>query len=74
MAVRAGGRGHRHRRRDPRAEAAGLGLIDDYGLRIHPALGGIPCFPRDDRRVDPEVLNSGSFGCGVAWLRYRLAR
>jgi dihydrofolate reductase len=58
------------------AEAAGLGLVDEYGLRVHPVLvgGGTPFFPRAERRVDLELLGSRTFGSGVAHLRYRMAR
>ena len=58
------------------AEAAGLGLVDEYGLRVHPVLvgGGTDFFPRADRRVDLELLSSRSFSSGVVCLRYRVAR
>jgi dihydrofolate reductase len=38
------------------AEAAALGLIDEYRARVCPVLlrGGIPFFPRRERRVDVE--------------------
>src|SRR5262245_54673186 len=40
------------------AEAAALGLIDDYLVRLHPVLvgGGIPFFPRTERRVDLKLV------------------
>ena len=58
------------------AQAAELGLIDEYGLRIHPVLvgGGTPFFPRADGRADLELLHSRTFGSGVVSLRYRVAR
>ena len=58
------------------AEAGALGLIDEYRVRIFPVLvgGGIPFFPREDRRVDLELLEERTFGSGVVYLRYRLAR
>ena len=58
------------------AEAADLGLIDEYGLRIHPVLvgGGTPFFPRAERRADLELVDSRPFRSGVVHLRYRVAR
>ena len=58
------------------AEAAALGLVDEYGLRVHPVLvgGGTPLFPRAERRVDLELVGSRTFASGVAFLRYRVAR
>ncbi|HVE62870.1 MAG TPA: dihydrofolate reductase family protein [Mycobacteriales bacterium] len=58
------------------AEAADLGLIDEYGLRVHPVLvgGGSPFFPRADRRVDLELLARRTFTSGVVHLRYRVVR
>lgn len=58
------------------AEAAGLGLVDEYGLRVHPVLvgGGTPFFPRADRRADLELVAARTFGSGVVCLRYRVAR
>ena len=57
-------------------EAAALGLIDEYGLRVHPVLvgGGTPFFPRTEGRADLVLLNSRTFSSGVVCLRYRLAR
>src|SRR3970282_123794 len=39
------------------AEAAALGLIDEYQLMVYPVLvgGGSPFFPRHERRVDLEL-------------------
>ena len=56
------------------AEAAESGLIDEYGLRVHPVLvgGGIPFFPRARRRADLELVGSHKFDCGVMYLRYRV--
>lgn len=58
------------------AEAAELGLIDEYRARVYPVLvgGGIPFFPRRERRVDLELVETRAFGSGVAYLRYRVAR
>jgi dihydrofolate reductase len=58
------------------AEAATLGLIDEYYLRAYPVLvgGGLPFFARDERRVDLELLETRGFDSGVAYLRYRVRR
>jgi dihydrofolate reductase len=58
------------------AEVAARGLIDEYRLMVHPVLvgGGIPFFPRDERRVDLELVGSRTFGSGVVHLRYRVRR
>jgi dihydrofolate reductase len=56
------------------AEAAELGLVDEYRLRVHPVLvgGGTPFFPRAERRVDLELVDSRAFSSGVVYLRYRV--
>jgi dihydrofolate reductase len=53
------------------AEAARLGLIDEYRLFIHPVAvgGGVPFFPRD-QRVDMELVETRTFSSRVAYLRY----
>jgi len=58
------------------AEAAALGLIDEYRLRVYPMLvgGGIPCFPQRERRVDLELVETRTFSSSVVYLRYRVAR
>lgn len=58
------------------AEAAALGLIDEYRARVSPVLlgGGIPFFPQRERRVDLELVETRTFGSGVLYLRYRVAR
>jgi dihydrofolate reductase len=58
------------------AEAAALGLIDEYRVKVYPVLvgGGIPFFPRRERRVDLELLETRAFSSGVVYLRYRVAR
>ncbi len=58
------------------AEAAALGLIDEYRARIYPVLvgGGIPFFPQHRRRVDLELVETRTFGSRVVYLRYRVAR
>jgi dihydrofolate reductase len=58
------------------AEAAALGLIDEYRARVYPVLvgGGIPFFPRRERRVDLELVETRTFSSRVVYLRYRVAR
>jgi len=58
------------------AEAAALGLIDEYQVMVYPVLvgGGIPFFPRAERRVDLEFVETRAFGSGVVYLRYRVTR
>jgi dihydrofolate reductase len=58
------------------AEAAALGLIDEYRPRVHPILvgGGIPFFPQRERRVDLELAGTRTFSSRVVCLRYRVAR
>src|SRR5580692_10318996 len=58
------------------AEAAALGLIDEYRARVYPVLvgGGIPFFPQGERRVDLELLETRTFSSKVVDLRYRVVR
>jgi dihydrofolate reductase len=58
------------------AEAAALGLIDEYRARVYPVLvgGGIPYFPQAERRVDLELVETRTFSSRVVYLRYRVAR
>jgi dihydrofolate reductase len=58
------------------AEAAALGLIDEYRPKVYPVLvgGGTPFFPRRDRRVDLELLETRTFSSQVVYLRYRVPR
>jgi dihydrofolate reductase len=58
------------------AEAAELGLIDEYRAVVYPVLvgGGIPFFPQRERRVDLELVETFTFNSGVVYLRYRVAR
>jgi dihydrofolate reductase len=58
------------------AEAAALDLIDEYQARVHPVLvgGGLPYFPRRERRVDLELVETRTFRSKVVFLRYRVAR
>ncbi|MDQ0842515.1 dihydrofolate reductase family protein [Streptomyces sp. V1I6] len=58
------------------AEAAASGLIDEYRAMVYPVLvgGGTPFFPRRERRVDLELVETRTFGSGVVYLRHRVAR
>jgi dihydrofolate reductase len=58
------------------AEAAALGLIDEYRAMVYPVLvgGGIPFFPRRERRVDLELVETRTFSSKFVYLRYRVAR
>ncbi|OLF15069.1 dihydrofolate reductase family protein [Actinophytocola xanthii] len=60
------------------AEAAALGLIDEYRPKVHPVLvgGGTPFFPQHERRVDLEIVETRAFTSPskVIYLRYRVAR
>lgn len=58
------------------AEAAALGLIDEYRARVYPVLvgGGIPFFPQRECRVDLELVETRTFSSHVVYLRYRVAR
>jgi dihydrofolate reductase len=57
------------------AEAAALGLIDEYRVMVYPVLvgGGIPYFPQRERRVDLELVETRTFGSGVVYHHYRVA-
>jgi dihydrofolate reductase len=57
------------------AEAAALGLIDEYRAMVYPVLvgGGIPFFPQRERRVDLELVETRTFSSKVVYLRYRVA-
>ncbi|WP_327242253.1 dihydrofolate reductase family protein [Streptomyces sp. NBC_01320] len=58
------------------AEAAALGLIDEYRAMVYPVLvgGGIPFFPQRERWVDLEPVETRPFSSRVVYLRYRVAR
>ena len=58
------------------AEAAALGLIDEYRARVYPVLvgGGIPYFAQHERRVDLELVETRTFSSRVVYLHYRVAR
>jgi dihydrofolate reductase len=58
------------------AEAAASSLIDEYRVMVYPVLvgGGIPFFPRDERRVDLELVEARPFNGKVVYLHYRVKR
>jgi dihydrofolate reductase len=58
------------------AEAASLGLIDEYQVIVYPVLvgGGIPFFARDERRVDLELVETRTYNSKVLYFRYRVVR
>jgi len=58
------------------AEAAALGLIDEYRPMVYPVLvgGGTPFFPQRERRVDLELVETRTFSSRVVYLRYRVVR
>ncbi|HEX4082246.1 MAG TPA: dihydrofolate reductase family protein [Acidimicrobiales bacterium] len=58
------------------AEAAALGLIDEYRARVCPVLvgGGLPFFPRCESRVNLELVETRTFSSSVVYLRYRVTR
>ena len=58
------------------AEAAALGLIDEYRARVYPVLvgGGVPFFSQRGHRVDLELVESRTFNSSVLYLRYRVTR
>lgn len=57
-------------------DAAALGLIDEYQAVVYPVLvgGGIPYFPRGERRVDLELVETRTFSSKFVYLRYRVTR
>ena len=58
------------------AQAAAAGLIDEYRVMAYPVLvcGGIPFFPRDERRVDLELVETRTFNSRVVYHHYRVTR
>jgi len=57
------------------AEAAALGLIDEYRPKVYPVLvgGGTPFFPQHERQVHLDLVESRTFTSKVVYLRYRVA-
>jgi dihydrofolate reductase len=58
------------------AEAAALGLIDEFRVMVYPVLvgGGTPFFPQSQRRVDLDLVETRIFSSRVVYLHYRVAR
>jgi dihydrofolate reductase len=58
------------------AEAAALGLIDEYRPKVYPVFvgGGVPFFPQHQRRGDLDLVETRTLGSGVVYLRYRVMR
>ncbi|MFF7393913.1 dihydrofolate reductase family protein [Streptomyces scabiei] len=58
------------------AQAAEAGLIDEYRAIVYPVLvgGGIPFFPRDERRVNLELVETRPIATKVVYLRHRVLR
>jgi dihydrofolate reductase len=56
------------------AEAAALGLIDEYRARVYPVLvgGGTPYFPQHERRVDLQLVETRIFSSRIGYFRYRV--
>jgi dihydrofolate reductase len=50
------------------------GLVDEYRLFVYPIVvgAGIPYFPRLERRIDLELVETRTFGSRVVYLRYRV--
>jgi dihydrofolate reductase len=58
------------------AQAAELGLIDEYRAVVYPVLvgGGISFFPQRERRVGLELVETRTFSSRFVYLRYRVTR
>lgn len=58
------------------AEAASLGLIDEYLVRVCPVLvgGGLPYYPHNERRSDLALFESRTFSSGLVFLHYGMKR
>ena len=58
------------------ASAAAQDLIDEYRPKVCPVLvgGGIPFFPRRERRVNLELVETRTFSSRFVYLHYRVAR
>ena len=58
------------------AQASDAGLIDEYRAMVYPVLvgGGTPFFPRNEHRLDLELVETRAFGGKVVHLRHRVVR
>ena len=58
------------------AQASDAGLIDEYRAMVYPVLvgGGTPFFPRNEHRLDLELVETRTFASKVVYLRHRVAR
>ncbi|MBE8523975.1 dihydrofolate reductase family protein [Amycolatopsis sp. H6(2020)] len=58
------------------AAVAEADLIDEYRARVYPVLvgGGLPFFPRQERRVELELVETRPVGPRIAYLRHRVKR
>lgn len=58
------------------AQAAALGLIDEYRVRVLPVLvgGGLRYYAHDERRVDLELVEARTLSGGVIYHRHRVVR
>jgi dihydrofolate reductase len=54
------------------AEFIRRGLVDEYGLVVHPVIlgGGLPFFPGRERPVGLRLTETRTFGSGAVLLRY----
>ena len=61
---------------DLAADAADLGLIDEYRIRIYPVLvgGGTPYFAHHGQHRDLRLVESRVLDGAIAYLRYRVVR
>jgi transcriptional regulator GlxA family with amidase domain len=52
------------------------GLVDEYRLYVHPLIlgAGTRFFPPLDDRIGLKLLETRTFGSGVVYLRYEMAR
>ncbi len=50
-----------------------LGLIDEFGLFVHPVVlgSGIPFFPALDSLLNLQLVETRPFQSGVVYLRYQ---
>ena len=57
-------------------EVAALGLLDEYRTRVCPVLvgGGTPFYPRHQRQVELELVETRAFACQVVFMHYRVRR